>query len=601
MAKQLLKRSEVAVEDTWDLSSLFKSDEDWQTEFVCLSKDIDRLKDYQGHLVDSAGVLLEALEYSAKLNRRLERLFVYAQQKLDTDTTDSVYQMMYGKVQNLDFRLTSISSFLKPEILAISPEVLAQYMESEKGLGEYEQYLKNITRGREHTLSAELEEVLSKTEEFSTGASEIFTMFQNADIKFGTVTDEEGEEVELTNGRYIGLLESTNRAVRKQAFERLYAGYQSFENTLAAIYQTNVKATCFYAKLRKYASSKEASLDCNSIPVKVYDNLIAVVHKNLSLMHRYAAVRKKLLGVEELHMYDLYTPIAANQNRKISFEEAKQIVLEGLKPMGEEYLSILQEGFSNRWIDVYENQGKRSGAYSFGSYDSNPYVLLNYNGSLKDVFTLAHEMGHSIHSYYSRKNQNYVNSHYRLFVAEVASICNESLLIQDLLKKCIDRQERAYLINYFMEQFRATMFRQTMFAEFEEMAHQMAEKGEVLNAERLKEIYHRLNQEYFGDAVVIDSEIDMEWARIPHFYTDFYVYQYATGFSAAIALSKRILELGETAVKDYKKFLKGGCSADPIDLLLAAGVDMTSAEPIEAAMQVFQDLLDEFEKLMEEK
>lgn len=432
MAKQLLKRSEAAVEDTWDLSSLFKSDEDWQTEFVCLSKDIDRLKDYQGHLVDSADVLLEALEYNANSTRRLERLFVYAQQKLDTDTTDSVYQMMYGKVQNLDFRLTSISSFLKPEILAISPEVLAQYMESEKGLGEYEQYLKNITRGREHTLSAELEEVLSKTEEFSTGASEIFTMFQNADIKFGTVTDEEGEEVELTNGRYIGLLESTNRAVRKQAFERLYAGYQSFENTLAAIYQTNVKATCFYAKLRKYASSKEASLVYNSIPVKVYDNLIAVVHKNLSLMHRYAAVRKKLLGVEELHMYDLYTPIVANQNRKISFEEAKQIVLEGLKPMGEEYLSILQEGFSNRWIDVYENQGKRSGAYSFGSYDSNPYVLLNYNGSLKDVFTLAHEMGHSIHSYYSRKNQNYVNSHYRLFVAEVASICNESLLIQDL-------------------------------------------------------------------------------------------------------------------------------------------------------------------------
>lgn len=598
MAKQLPKRSEVAVEDTWDLSSLFVDDKAWQTEFEQLEQEIEKMEEYKGHLKESASILLEALLTFSDLNRRLERLYVYAQQSLDTDTTNSIYQKMYGRAQGLDVKLSSTASYLEPEILTIPKKVLNEYMESENGLAAYQRFVENITRQQEHTCSAEIEEVLSKVGEFSNGASEIFTMFNNADVRFGTVYNEEGEEVELTHGRYARLLQSANREVRKQAFQKLHASYQAFENTLATTYQTNVKGTCFYAKIRKYTSAREASLDQSNIPVEVYDNLIEVVHQKLPLLHRYVALRKKLLGVEELHMYDLYTPIVKDMDKKFSFEQAKEMVRKALKPMGEEYLSILEKGFSERWIDVYENQGKRSGAYSFGSYDSNPYVLLNYDQSLKSVFTLAHEMGHSIHSYYSKKNQNYINAQYRLFVAEVASTCNESLLIHSLLADCTEKRERAYLLNYFMEAFRGTMFRQTMFAEFEKIVHEMIEREEAWNVEDLKEIYHRLNQEYFGDAVVVDQEIDMEWARIPHFYSDFYVYQYATGFSAAVALSKRILEQGEEAVEDYTKFLKGGCSKYPIELLKMAGVDMTTAEPIKAALQMFEELLDEFEKQM---
>lgn len=598
MAKQLPKRSEVAIQDTWDLSSLFENDQAWQVEFEQLEQEIEKLGGYKGHLQESSDLLLEALETSSNLNRRLERLFVYAQQSFDTDTTNSFYQKMYGRVQSLEVKLTSAASYIEPEILAIPTEVLNQYRKSENGIVVYAQYIENITRQREHTLSAEMEEVLSQVSEFSSGASEIFSMFHHADMKFGTVKNEEGEEIELTHGRYGRLLESTNRAVREQAFKTLYASYQAYENTLATIYQTNLKATCFYAKMRKYHSSREASLHNSNIPIEVYDNLIDTMHRKLPLLHRYVALRKKLLGVEELHMYDLYTPIVGDMDQKYTFEQAKELVREALKPMGEEYGSILEKGFAERWIDVYENQGKRSGAYSFGSYDSNPYVLLNYNQSLKNVFTLAHEMGHSIHSYYSKKSQSYVNAQYRLFVAEVASTCNESLLIHFLLERCTNQRERAYLLNYFMESFRGTVFRQTMFAEFEKIVHQMVEAKEVLNAEVLKEIYHKLNQQYFGDEIIIDQEIDMEWARIPHFYSDFYVYQYATGFSAAIALSKRILEQKDRAVEDYKKFLKGGCSMYPIELLKIAGVDMTTAAPIEAALQMFEELLDEFEKLM---
>jgi len=598
MTKQLPKRSEMNRKDTWDLSSLFVSDEAWKKEYKTVEKEINLLEQYKGHMKDSANLLLEALNTMANLNRRIERLYVYAQQSFDTDTTNSNYQKLYGKAQNLGIQLDSAASYIRPELLAIPEDTLKEYINSENGLAEYKQYIENITRQKEHTLSAEMEELLSKVGEFSDGSQEIFSMFNNADVKFGFVVNEEGEEIEITHGRYTRLLESKDRSVREQAFKKLYAAYYAYENTLAATYQTNIKATCFYAKVRNYHSSREASLDSSNIPVEVYDNLITAIHKNLPLMHRYVSLRKKLLQLEELHMYDLYTPIVGDMDKKIPFEQAKEMVKEALKPMGEEYLSILQEGFDHRWIDVYENQGKRSGAYSFGSYDSNPYVLLNYDDSLKNVFTLAHEMGHSIHSYYSKKNQSYINSNYRLFVAEVASTCNESLLIHHLLAKCTDKKERVYLINYFMEQFRGTIFRQTMFAEFEMIAHEMVEKGETLNAEVLKDIYHTLNEEYFGAELVIDKEIDMEWARIPHFYRDFYVYQYATGFSAAIALSKRILELGDRAVEDYKKFLKGGCSMYPIELLQVAGVDMTTAKPIEAAMEMFSKLLDEFEGLM---
>lgn len=598
--RQLPKRSETAVKDTWDLSSLFVSDEAWKKEYEAVEKEMEELKQYQGHMKDSADILLEALNTSVNLNRRMDRLYVYARQSFDTDTTNSYYQKMNGKVQSLNVKLNSACSYIEPELLAIPETILKDYMACGNGLFEYSRYVEEITRKRKHTLSAEMEELLAEMEEFSDGAREIFEMFHNADLKFESVLNEEGEEIELTNNRYARLMESKDRSVREQVFKKFYASYRAFENTLAAAYQTNVKANCFYAKVRKYASSKEAAMDANHIPVAVYDNLIDTIHKNLPLMHRYISLRKSLLGVDELHMYDLHVPIVGDMNQKISFEQAKEMVKEALKPMGEEYLSVLQEGFDHRWIDVYENQGKKSGAYSFGCYDSNPYVLMNYDHSLKNVFTLAHEMGHSIHSYYSKKNQRYIDSAYRLFVAEVASTCNESLLIHSLLGKCTKQKERAYLVNYFIEQFCKVIFRQTMFAEFEATVHEMVEQGETLNAEVLREIYHRLNVEYFGTELTVDEEIDIEWARVPHFYRDFYVYQYATGFSAAVALSRRILELGEVAVEDYMRFLKGGCSMAPIELLKAAGVDMTASEPIEAAMEMFGELLEEFEGLMKE-
>lgn len=597
-ARQLPKRSEVAVKDTWDLSGLFANDDAWKKEYETVEKEMEALKQYKGHIKDSADMLLKALNTSANLSRRMERLYVYAKQSFDADTTNSCYQKLYGKVQNLDVKLNSACSYIEPELLAIPESTLKDYMACGNGLLEYRRYVEEITRKREHTLSVEMEELLSEMGEFSDGAQEIFGMFYHADLKFGLVLNEEGEEIELTNGRYIRLMESKDRSVRELVFKKFYASYRAFENTLAAAYQTNVKANCFYARVRKYGSSREAAMDNNNIPVAVYDNLIDTIRKHLPLMHHYVSLRKNLLGVDELHMYDLYVPIVGDMNKKISFEQAKEMVKEALKPMGEEYLSVLQEGFDHRWIDIYENQGKRSGAYSFGCYDSNPYVLLNYDHSLKSVFTLAHEMGHSIHSYYSKKNQNYIDSCYRLFVAEVASTCNESLLIHSLLDKCTNQKERAYLINYFIEQFRKIIFRQTMFAEFEKIVHEMVERGEALNAEVLKEIYHRLNVEYFGTDLIVDEEIDMEWARIPHFYRDFYVYQYATGFSAAVALSRRILELGGEAVEDYIRFLKGGCSLKPIELLKVAGVDMTTSEPIEAAMRMLGELLGEFEGLM---
>ena len=422
-------------------------------------------------------------------------------------------------------------------------------------------------------------------------------MFNNADIRFPKITGEDGTDVEVTHGRFISLLQSKDQRVRKDAFEALYGVYEKFRNTLAATYRANVKQEVFFARARRYGSDLEAALDGSHIPVSVYDNLIHVVHEHLPLMHRYVKIRKKLLGLDELHMYDLYTPMTENSGEHFSFEDAKKAVLEGLAPMGEEYLSHLKDGFEHGWIDVYENQGKRSGAYSWGAYGTHPYVLLNYQGTLNDVFTLAHEMGHALHSWYSDETQPYIYAGYRIFVAEVASTCNEALLIHHLLKKAKDPKTKAYLINYFLEQFRTTLYRQTMFAEFEKITHGLQEAGEALTAERLCSIYYDLNKAYFGEEICIDQQIEMEWARIPHFYTPFYVYQYATGFSAAIALSRKILREGEAAVEQYKKFLKGGSSMYPLELLRLAGVDMEQKKPVEDALQVFSEYLDEMERL----
>ena len=425
-------------------------------------------------------------------------------------------------------------------------------------------------------------------------------MYNGADIDFPSVTDSDGEQIKITHGNFVPILGGTDRELRRRAFIALYDTYGKMKNTIAATFNANVEQACFYADVRNYLSTLEMYLDGSNIPVSVYDNLIEVVHEKMDLMHRYVKLRKKILGVDELHMYDVYAPIAKPPKEKISFEKAKEMVLEGLAPMGEAYLSKLKEGFANRWIDVYENEGKRSGAYSWGAYGVHPYVLLNYQGTLDDVFTLAHEMGHALHSYYSDANQPYIQAGYRIFVAEVASTCNESLLIHDLLKKTEDKETKAYLINHFLEQFKGTLYRQTMFAEFEKITHGMVEKGETLTSDVLCKIYYDLNKQYFGPEMVSDEEIALEWARIPHFYNPFYVYQYATGISAAIALSRKIMKEGEKGVEDYMKFLTGGGSKDPIELLKLAGVDMNEKKPIEEALELFRELLDQMEALTAE-
>jgi oligoendopeptidase F len=447
-------------------------------------------------------------------------------------------------------------------------------------------------------LSAEMEQLLASAGDVTGTSDNVFSMFNNADLVFPEITDENGEKVRLTHGRYVPFLESSDRRVREEAFKAMYSTYKSYRNTLAATYAGKLEAHWFSAKARKYNSCLEAAVDGTNVPANVYTNLIEAIHQNLDKMHRYVSIRKKLLGVEELHMYDLYTPLVKEADVKIPFEQAKETVYEALAPLGEDYRAVIKEGFENRWIDVYENEGKRSGAYSAGVYGVHPYVLLNHNDTLDNMFTLAHEMGHAMHSYLSNKTQPHVDSHYVIFVAEVASTCNEVLLMEHLLKNTTDKVQRAYLINHFLESFRGTVYRQTMFAEFELLTHQMCEKGESLTPDALSKVYYDLNKKYFGDDMIVDEDIAMEWARIPHFYYNFYVYQYATGFSAAVALANRILKEGQPAVDDYLKFLSGGCSKSPIDLLKIAGVDMTTPAAVNSGLEMFGRLLDEMEELM---
>lgn len=603
MAKNtgLPDRSEVLEENTWKMEDMFSSDEVWEEEYQKLEKDMERLSVYQGKLGDSADSLYQALCCYSDMACRLERIVVYANQKLHQDTRNGKYQGFAGKARNLEVKFDGVSAYLEPEILTIREDLLREYLKSGNGIVEFQQYIDNLLRQKEHILSKEIEEILSMTGEFSNIADDVYAMFNNADIKFPSILNENKEEALLSHGTFISYLQSKDRRVRKEAMEKYYMPYQEHENVLAELYTANAKKDAFYAKVRHYHSAREASLSKSNIPLAVYDNLIETIHDSFPVFYKYVKLRKRALQVEELHMYDSYVPLIQEIEKKIPFEKAKEMVKEGLKPMGEDYLAKLEEGFENRWIDIYENQGKRSGAYSWGAYGVHPYVLLNYNDSLNNVFTLAHEMGHALHSYYSDSNQNYINAAYRLFVAEVASTCNESLLIQDMLKKTEDKKEKMYLINYFLDKFKGTMFRQTMFAEFEKITHDMVERGENLTKEVLKKIYHELNELYFGPDMIVDEQIDMEWARIPHFYNSFYVYQYATGFSAAIALSKRILELGEAGVRDYMKFLTGGCAKYPIELLKDAGVDMESPKPVKDAMAVFEDFVNQLEQLMDEE
>lgn len=593
----LCTREEIPAEVKWAIEDLYKNDDEWEADFTRLKEHLPELSAYEGRLGESAQTLLSMQRLCDKMNMLAEKVYVYANQRLHENTDNAVYQNLASRAQSLLVEMSERTSYIEPEIMGLPEGTIEKYLQENGELRVYGQYFENMIRQKAHVLPGEMEKLLASAGELAESPKDIFSMFNNADIRFPKITGEDDTDVEVTHGRFISLLQSKDQRVRKDAFEALYGVYEKFRNTLAATYRANVKQEVFFARARRYGSDLEAALDGSHIPVSVYDNLIHVVHEHLPLMHRYVKIRKKLLGLDELHMYDLYTPMTENSGEHFSFEDAKKTVLEGLAPMGEEYLSHLKDGFEHGWIDVYENQGKRSGAYSWGAYGTHPYVLLNYQGTLNDVFTLAHEMGHALHSWYSDETQPYIYAGYRIFVAEVASTCNEALLIHHLLKKAKDPKTKAYLINYFLEQFRTTLYRQTMFAEFEKITHGLQEAGEALTAERLCSIYYDLNKAYFGEDICIDRQIEMEWARIPHFYTPFYVYQYATGISAAIALSGKILREGEAAVEQYKKFLKGGSSMYPLELLRLAGVDMEQKKPVEDALQVFSEYLDEMERL----
>lgn len=589
---KVLKRDEISDEYKWNLEDMFASDELWEEEYEQTKELCNKIASYQGKLTESAATLLAYFQDTDEADYHLERIYVYANERYHQDTAVSQYQGYASRADSLMVMAESSSAFAEPEILEVSEETIDAFYKEQPELLKYQRAIDEILRKKAHTLSKEEEKILADAGEIAVGPENIFSMFNNADIRFPAIKDTEGNELPVSHGTFIQLMENKDRNIRKQAFESMYHTYQQFGNTVASIFTSHLKQEHFFAKTKKYDSVRAMHLDQGNIPEGVYDNLIETVHKHLPAMHRYMAERKKLLGVEELHMYDLYTPLIDDYDKKYTYEEAKETVLKGLAPMGEEYLSILKEGLSGGWIDVYENENKRSGAYSWGAYGTHPYVLLNHKDNLNSVFTLAHEMGHAIHTYYSNKTQPITYSGYLIFVAEVASTCNEALLMQYLMKNAADEKERRYLINHQLEEFRTTLFRQTMFAEFEQIVHKKTADGEALTQEALNKIYHDLNVLYYGPDVVVDEEIDYEWMRIPHFYTSFYVYQYATGYSAATAFSKLILEGGQPAVDRYvTNFLCGGCSKDPIELLKNAGVDMSTPEPVDAALQVFEEYL----------
>lgn len=591
-------RKDIDVKDTWNLESIYANNELWEEDYAALEKDAAEFAKLKGAIEADVSKIPAVLDAYYGLHRRLSKLSVYARMRFDQDTTDSTYQTMSAKIGSLGVKIGAASAFVEPEILSYSKEQLEAAEKENERTAYYGRKIEEMLRGQEHTLDAEKEELLAAAGDMAEAPDDIFSVLMNADMKYPDIVLEDGTHLPLTNSTYISYMESPDRAVREGAFKTLYGQIASLKNTFAAIYRGNLKQAKFYAQSRKYSSARAMYLADSNVPESVYDNLLSAVHEALPMMYRYVAVRKKVLGVDKLHMYDVYTPIVAAQNQTYEFEQAKQMVLEALKPMGEDYLSHAREGLENRWIDIYPNKGKKGGAYSWGCYDSPPFILLNYTKNLDSVFTLIHEMGHSIHSYYSITAQDYAYSDYKIFVAEVASTCNECLLMHDLLEKTTDKEQRKYLLNHYLDSFKGTLFRQTMFAEFEKTAHDYCAQGKPLTAEALSQMYLELNQKYFGPDMEKDEEIAYEWMRIPHFYTPFYVYQYATGYSAAVALSAKILKEGKPAVDAYMSFLKGGESKDPIDLLKMAGVDMTTEKPVADALALFGELVAELEALV---
>ena len=585
---------------TWNLADIFPTDEDWQAAYAAAQRSPEKLRSYEGKLSD-AKTLLEFLRYSDELSVVLDRLGNYAQRKADEDTRSAAYQEMSALFLNLAIETSRAAAFSTPEILSIPDETLEGFFREEPALSQYRLLIDRVLRQRSHVLSPEGEALLAAAGQLGQSPDDIFSYLNDADMRFADVLDSEGVTHAVTHGSFSALLQSPDRTLRRAAFESLYSVYGQFRNTSAALLSAQMKQLQFFADARRYGSALEASLDENEVPAEIYHSLITAVRDGFPAMHRYVSLLKRMLGLDELHFYDLYTPIVAGQDIQVSYDEAWETALEALAPLGEDYLSLLREGRENRWIDVYENQGKRSGAYSASVYGVHPYVLLNYTGKLDDMFTLVHEMGHSLHSCLSNRTQPVTYAHYVIFVAEVASTCNEALLMRHLLSKTNDPERRAYLINHFLEQFRTTLYRQTLFAEFELWCSEQIRTGQALTAESLSARYAELCREYYGEEIVLDEQIALEWARIPHFYYDFYVYQYATGFSAAVALSERILREGEPAVRDYLAFLSGGSSKDPVSLLRGAGVDMSSPEPVRSALRQFSDLVDELEQLTKTK
>ena len=595
--ERIPKRSEVPEEYKWALEDIYESDEKWTEDLEKLKTFPEKFESYKGRISTDPAALLEFERLNDELSVLADSLANYAQRRSDEDTANPYYQELLGQLMSVYTEINSASSYATPELVSVDDETFEGFYKAEPELELYRLNFDRMRKQKAHILSEGEERILALSGELGRTPENIFSMFSDADLRYPDAEDKDGVKHQVTDGSYVPLMKSQDRVLRKNAFEAMYHTYDKFKNTVAATLGAQSKAVNFYSKARHYDSALQASLDNNEIPTEVYTNLIEAVHKNMQYMYDYVELRKELLGVDELHFYDLYVPVVSDVDMKITFEEAKETVLKALAPMGKDYLKIIREGFENRWIDVYENEGKASGAYSAGAR-VHPYVLLNHKDTLNCMFTLIHEMGHSVHSYLSNKTQPVCYADYSIFVAEVASTCNEALLMQYLLKNTEDKKEKAYLINYFLEQFRTTLYRQTMFAEFELKINEMTANGEALTAENMSEIYGELNKLYFGDGIVLDDEIKLEWARIPHFYYDFYVYQYATGYSAAIALSQRILNEGERAVKDYIGFLSGGCSKDPISLLRGAGVDMATTKPIEDALKLFGELIEQMREIM---
>ena len=597
MEQKLPVRNQVPEELTWKLEDIYEDTAAWEADVQKGLALAGELAAYEGQFVRDAETMKKGMDLYAACMETLYSFSTYASMKYDQDTANADNQALTLRAQSAEVQIAEKLSFIEPEILSLSEDRLEEYYRQVPDLLRYRVSIKEVIRTRDHALSTEMERLLASAGEMAAVPYNSFSMLISADLKFPSVTGPEGETITISNGRFVPLMMSPDRALRKEVFEKFYERYREFRNTWAALYDGQVKQQIFNARARKYASTFEAAVDGNNVDPSVCDNLIESTRRGLDKMHRYVSLRKKLLGVDELHMYDVYVPMVADYQKKVTYEEAKEISLRALAPLGEEYLQVVREAYENRWIDVVENEGKRGGAYSTGVYAVHPYMLLNWADTLDDVFTLVHEMGHSIHTWYSNRKQSFLDSRYRIFVAEVASTTNEVLLLEYLLQRAGSKQERAYLLNHYLDNFKGTLFRQVMFEEFERRTNAMAEAGQPLTADALSAVYYELNQQYFGEDMISDPLIACEWCRIPHFYYNFYVYQYATSFAAAVSIAHRILEEGETAVRPYLEFLSSGCTDDPVSLLRIAGVDMSTGRPVDEALEVFDRVISELEAL----